>query len=109
MIDDPKTVNAFATPGGFLYVYTGLLMEAHSRDDESEADQFGAKYSSMAGYDRHGLTTFFGKLLAKQGRTPTPMKWLSDHLASEDRVNQVNDYFAKNDLHGADLGAERFQ
>src|SRR5262245_18502631 len=24
VIDDPKTVNAFATPGGFLYVYSGL-------------------------------------------------------------------------------------
>jgi len=28
VIDDPKTVNAFATPGGFLYVYSGLLLAA---------------------------------------------------------------------------------
>lgn len=28
VIDDPKTVNAFAVPGGRIYVYTGLLMAA---------------------------------------------------------------------------------
>ena len=33
VIDDPKTVNAFATPGGYLYVYTGLLLAA---DNEAE-------------------------------------------------------------------------
>ena len=33
VIDDPKTVNAFATPGGFLYVYTGLILAA---DNEAE-------------------------------------------------------------------------
>ncbi|HEX8435356.1 M48 family metallopeptidase [Archangium sp.] len=33
VIDDPKMVNAFATPGGYLYVYTGLLLAA---DNEAE-------------------------------------------------------------------------
>lgn len=28
VIDDPKTLNAFAVPGGRIYVYTGLLMAA---------------------------------------------------------------------------------
>jgi beta-barrel assembly-enhancing protease len=28
VIDDPKSVNAFAVPGGRIYVYTGLLMAA---------------------------------------------------------------------------------
>ncbi len=28
VIDDPKTVNAFATGGGDMYVYTGLLLDA---------------------------------------------------------------------------------
>src|SRR5688572_15344306 len=26
VLDDAKTVNAFATPGGHLYVYTGLIL-----------------------------------------------------------------------------------
>lgn len=33
VIDDAKTVNAFATPGGRIYVYTGLLLAA---DTEAE-------------------------------------------------------------------------
>lgn len=36
VIDDPKTVNAFATPGGRIYVYTGLLLAA-----ENEAEVVG--------------------------------------------------------------------
>lgn len=30
VIDDPKTVNAFAVPGGYIYVYTGLLLMAEN-------------------------------------------------------------------------------
>ncbi len=33
VIDEPQTVNAFATPGGRIYVYTGLLLAA---DTEAE-------------------------------------------------------------------------
>ncbi len=36
IIDDPTTVNAFATPGGRIYVYTGLLLAA-----ENEAEIVG--------------------------------------------------------------------
>src|SRR6185369_4701480 len=141
VIDDPKTVNAFATPGGFLYVYTGLLaaaddeaqlagvmahetghvvarhsarsmvaaygleavvalatgqnpnllsqiasgiaanglMLAHSRADETEADELGVKYMSAAGYDPHALAAFFHTLQAKQGSMPGVLVFLSDH------------------------------
>ncbi|MBL8949455.1 MAG: M48 family metalloprotease [Myxococcaceae bacterium] len=33
VIDDTKTVNAFATPGGHLYVYTGLLTTASNESE----------------------------------------------------------------------------
>ena len=33
VIDDPAQINAFAVPGGFLYVYSGLLLVA---SDEAE-------------------------------------------------------------------------
>lgn len=36
VIDDPSTVNAFATPGGRIYVYSGLLLAA-----ENEAEVVG--------------------------------------------------------------------
>jgi len=169
VIDDPKTVNAFATPGGYLYVYTGLILAAEneaelagvmaheaghvtgrhsaqalmlqygqqalieaalgknsgtvsqiaaglagtgvglafSRSNETEADDFAARYTSAAGYDPRGLATFFQKLAAKEGQVPGVFKWLSTHPPSTERVQHVNDYIARNRLSGAELGVDR--
>jgi predicted Zn-dependent protease len=163
VIDDPKTVNAFATPGGYLYVYTGLLaaaddeaelagvmahetghvvarhsarnlitaygleaistladgrnpglltalatsiganglMLAHSRSDETEADELGARYASAAGYDPHALVDFFHTLEAKQGDTPGVMAYFSDHPATADRITHLEQFIAKNNLGGS--------
>ncbi|PTL83831.1 M48 family metallopeptidase [Vitiosangium sp. GDMCC 1.1324] len=169
VIDDPKTVNAFATPGGYLYVYTGLLLAADneaelagvmgheaghvtgrhsaqalmlqygeqalidaalgknsgtvaqiaanlagsgaglafSRSNETEADDFGAKYTSAVNYDPNGLVTFFQKLAAEEGKVPGVMKWLSTHPPSAERVQHLNSYISKNRLTGSDVGADR--
>ena len=169
VIDDMKTVNAFATPGGYIYVYSGLLAEAdneaelagvlshecghvvarhsarqmvdaygleavvalalgenpsllnalasgvaakgamlaNSRSDETEADEYGARYSSAAGYDPHGLVTFFEKLLKMQGSESKVLTFLSDHPATSDRIQHIQQYIAENHLTGSDLGAER--
>lgn len=170
VIDDAKTVNAFATPGGYLYVYRGLLqtavneaelagvmaheaghvvarhsarslvaaygleavtalalgnnpgllskitaniagnglMMAHSRADETEADEFGARYTSAAGYDPRGLVTLFEKFKAKEGNTPGILAYLSDHPASQDRINYLNSYMTKHGLTGAELGTAAY-
>ncbi|AGC47825.1 M48 family peptidase [Myxococcus stipitatus DSM 14675] len=162
VIDDPKQVNAFATPGGYLYVYTGLIlasdteaelagvmaheaghvvgrhsaramvnqmglqtvtqvalgqnpgaaaqvaaqlvgggaMLAHSRSEESEADEYGARYSSGAGYDPRGLITFFEKLQAMQGQSPGIMKWLSTHPTNQDRIADLQRYISQKNLRG---------
>lgn len=169
VIDDPKTVNAFATPGGYLYVYTGLLlaadneaelagvmgheaghvvgrhsaramvqafglqtvlgmalgqkpnqlaavaanlagggaMLAHGRGQELEADEYGVRYTALAGYDPRGLVTFFQKLQAKEGRTPGVLKWLSTHPPSAERVQKLDQTIAQQRLSGSDVGAER--
>jgi beta-barrel assembly-enhancing protease len=163
VIDDPKTVNAFATPGGFLYVYSGLLlaadndaevagvlsheaghvvarhsarqmvdafglqavlglalgknpgmlsqvvagvggqglMLANSRGDETEADEYGAKYTSAAGYDPNGLITFFQKLQKMEGKSPGFAKFLSDHPATPDRISHLQKYIAEKHLTGS--------
>jgi beta-barrel assembly-enhancing protease len=169
VIDDPKTVNAFATPGGYLYVYTGLLLAAeneaelagvmaheaghvvgrhsaralmlqygeqaileaalgknpgavaqiaaglagngvglaHSRGNETEADEYGARYTAAVGYDPRGLVSFFQKLQQKEGKVPAVMKWLSTHPTSAERVKYLTGFILRNRLSGADLGADR--
>jgi predicted Zn-dependent protease len=82
-------------------------MLANSRSDETEADEYGARYASRAGYDPHGLVTFFEKLLQKQGSEPKVLSWLSDHPATADRIEHINALIAENHLTGSDLGAER--
>ncbi len=170
VINDPKTVNAFATPGGYLYVYSGLLlaaddtaqvagvlghesghvvarhsarqmvdamgletvlgialgknpsgaaqiagalagkgaMLANSRGDEAEADEYGARYASAAGYDPHGIAQFFEKLVKLEGKQPGWAKFLSDHPATPDRIAAVNRYIEQHHLGGSDgtSGAE---
>jgi predicted Zn-dependent protease len=169
VIDDPKTVNAFATPGGYLYVYTGLIlaasneaelagvmaheaghvvgrhsarqmvnafglnavigaalgkdpglvsqiaaqvvgtgaMLAHSRADETEADEYGVRYASAAGYQPQGLATFFQKLQAQQGKTPKLLTWLSTHPAPGDRSAHIQDVIRRHHLRGSDTGEAR--
>jgi predicted Zn-dependent protease len=171
VIDDPKQVNAFATPGGYLYVYTGLLMAAdneaqlagvwghesghvvarhsarqmvdsmgletvigialgqnpnelaqlaatlaakgallsYSRQDETEADEYGARYSAQAGYDPHGIIQFFEKLQKMEGAQPAFAKYLSDHPATGDRITHLQQYIKDKNLGGTVLGAERLQ
>ncbi|ADO74360.1 M48 family metallopeptidase [Stigmatella aurantiaca] len=169
VINDPKTVNAFATPGGYLYVYTGLILAAdneaelagvlaheaghvvgrhsaramvnayglqalselalgknpgvaaqiaaqlagtgaqlaHGRSEETEADEYGARYSAAAGYDPKGLITFFDKLRKQEGTTPGVLKWLSTHPTSADRISHLQQYISQNNLSGTNVGAER--
>jgi predicted Zn-dependent protease len=60
VIDDPKTVNAFATPGGYLYVYTGLLLAADNDAEVAgvmghEAGHVVGRHSARAMVNAYGL------------------------------------------------------
>ncbi len=163
VINDPEQVNAFATPGGFLYVFSGLILAAddtaelagvlgheaghvvarhsarqmvnamgletlaavalgedpntlaqlaaalagqgtllaHSRADEIEADELGAKYSAAAGYDPRGIASFFEKLMKGEGKQPGWARFLSTHPPSAERVERVNAFIEKNGLAGS--------
>jgi predicted Zn-dependent protease len=80
---------------------------AHGRGAELEADEYGARYTSAAGYDPKGIATFFEKIRAEQGSTPAFLTFLSSHPATEERISKVNQYVAQNNLTGSDLGADR--
>jgi predicted Zn-dependent protease len=70
VIDDPKTVNAFATPGSRLYVYTGLLLAAHDEAELAcvlghETGHIIAKHPERQMVDQYGLSAISAAVLGK--------------------------------------------
>jgi predicted Zn-dependent protease len=76
----------------------GLLL-VNSRQDETEADRFGARLASAANYDPQGIVRFLGKLEKLESGHAPPV-WLSDHPTSETRIRDLQGYIAKNGLTG---------
>lgn len=70
VIDDPNTVNAFATPGGRIYIYTGLILAS-----DSEAELVGVlgheighvvgRHSARQLVASYGLQTVINMALGK--------------------------------------------
>jgi predicted Zn-dependent protease len=78
------------------YAFQGmqLLFLKFSRDDERQADQLGAEYSSRIGYDAGKMADFFQvlnkmHLSESEGGVPT---FLSTHPDPGDRYNSVKRY-----------------
>ncbi|HET9293281.1 MAG TPA: M48 family metalloprotease [Gemmatimonadales bacterium] len=68
-----------------------VLFLKYGRDDESEADMLGFRYSVRTNYDPHAMLDLFRMLqgvevLAGQGRVPG---WLTTHPFPEDRLSQT--------------------
>ncbi len=74
VINDPKTVNAFATPGGQIYVYTGLLLTADSEAQVAgvlghELGHVVARHSARQLVNAYGLNAISGAALGKDPGT----------------------------------------
>jgi predicted Zn-dependent protease len=74
VIDDPKTVNAFATPGGYLYVYTGLLLAAENEAELAgvlghEAAHVTGRHSAQALMLQYGQQALLEAALGKDANT----------------------------------------
>ncbi len=70
VVDDPKTVNAFATPGGHMYLYTGLLKGLKSEHELAgvlghESAHVIARHSARAMVDQFGLEALAQLALGK--------------------------------------------
>jgi predicted Zn-dependent protease len=65
----------------------GLLFLKYSREDETQADQLGVKYSTAAGYDPEAGVQFFHVLdrMSKESGQSLPT-WLATHPAPADRI-----------------------
>jgi len=173
VIDTP-IVNAFACPGGFIYIYTGLLeimdneaqlagvlaheishvvarhgvkrlqkalglqvllsialgesseitqnavtlgavvlLQAHSRENEFEADEFGTYYMTNAGYNPEGMVQLQQKFLElSQGGQPGFFeKIMATHPPSAERVKRIENQIAGYDpeIKNRSFKAEEYQ
>lgn len=77
IVDDAKTLNAFATPGGYIYIYTGLIKFLDSEDE-----LMGVMGHEMAHADRRHSTRQLTKSL---GVTML----LNAALGDKDAVEQI--------------------
>ena len=71
------------------------LSLAYSREDESQADQFGLKYLDKAGYSPQGLLDILKEIRSQQwfGSNQIPT-YLMTHPAVEDRITQIDAYMS---------------
>jgi beta-barrel assembly-enhancing protease len=97
VVDDPKTVNAFAIPGGSIYVYSGLLLKV--RDEAELAGVLGHEVGHVAG--RHAaqqLSRLYGvqligglalgqnpSMLAQLGASVVAQGYLMRHSRGQER------------------------
>ncbi|HYO55103.1 M48 family metallopeptidase [Archangium sp.] len=104
VIDDPKTVNAFATPGGYLYVYTGLLLAAENEAELAgvmghEAGHVTGRHSAQAMMLQYGEQALIEAALGKSKGTVT-------QIAAGLAGNGVGLAFSRgNETEADDLGA----
>ncbi|MBX5481572.1 MAG: M48 family metalloprotease [Myxococcaceae bacterium] len=84
---------------GAAVLANGAMLH-HSRAQESEADEYGARYARAAGFDPNGLISFFNTLRQQSGDTPALLTWLSSHPATGDRIAHLQQYIAEHNLRG---------
>jgi len=69
--------------------FTQLLL-GYAREDELLADQLGARYLKLAGYDPHGMINFLEKLQEVNRRKPLqPRSYFKTHPYVPDRIRVV--------------------
>jgi predicted Zn-dependent protease len=76
--------------GDLLQGGLGLLFLKFGRDDESEADRLGVRYSLAQGYDARRMASFF-EVLARIGERSGEVipTWLSTHPDPADRAQKI--------------------
>ncbi len=88
----------------------GLITHKHSRDAEKEADFYGMKYMSRAGYAPHAAVTLQEKFVRlAENRNESWLNGLfASHPPSQERVDANRETTRQLPLTG-DLGRERYQ
>lgn len=96
--NDPPALEKIAAG---LLGKTALL--AFSRDEERQADEYGVRVASAAGYNPYGLVTFFETLQKSEGDRPGALAFLSDHPLTPDRIADVTRLIKQEHLPNTDV------
>ena len=68
---------------------TNLALQGYSRENELEADHYGALYASRLGYDPNAEATFFEKLKKLEKGSPGLLEaWLASHPPTAVRIQE---------------------
>lgn len=70
LIDDPETLNAFAAPGGYIFVYTGLIKFLDEKDDfvgvmGHEMAHADLRHSTQQLTQQYGVSTLLSLILGQ--------------------------------------------
>lgn len=87
MQDKPAETRALWTAAYGTGAQVGVLLP-FSRLHESEADQLGLIFMSMAGYDPEKAVDFWSRMASKQGGKSMP-EFLNTHPSDETRISKI--------------------
>ena len=109
VIDDPKQINAFAVPGGSLYIHSGLLLIA---GDETEiAGILAHEISHIVGHhSANQLAAQFGMDLLVDitlGKDPLQLGQIPGQLSGE-RIKHIENLMLKYVVEGDERHRKRF-
>ena len=110
VIDDLKTVNAFATPGGYIYVYSGILTEADNEAElagvlSHESGHVVARHSARQMVDEYGLDAIVALAIGQNPGRELPAK-RRRLRASAPATHPLEPRSAPHPLRGLDCASE---
>ncbi|MFP3904164.1 MAG: M48 family metalloprotease [Armatimonadota bacterium] len=81
------------TAGEIAGAVAGLMLQDYGRDNELEADRFGARYAYEAGYDPTAALAVMDEFRRIQGKDPSDFEILfMSHPGSTERSDQLQSY-----------------
>jgi len=92
LANKPQQTRTLAQTAYGLGAQIGVLLP-YSRTHESEADELGIYFMTMAGYDPDAAARFWQKMAAQGGQQPP--EFLSTHPANETRIRNLRELAPK--------------
>lgn len=92
VLADPNTVNAFALPGGPVFITTAMIGQLinmqYGRDDKLESDSIGVCLMIEAGYNPEGMIEVM-QVLAEASAGNRQPEFFSTHPNPDNRIAKI--------------------